>query len=404
MELKKERGQALILVAIAMVALLAVAGLALDGGKLHSNRRDVQNAADAAALAGAQILVDGVCKASGASDGDVRDAVLNYVASNGIEIDVTYPARNINAWYVDENETRLQVIGAGTVPNATKGVEVTVFFTETTNFMKMVGQPEMKASGNAVAMFGPVTQLPPNTPVIPVAVPDDAVYGMDAGDEFTVDNDIYCKTNGSQCIGDTGDANSQRGWLNFDYIYNIEHYQASDALRRTHKATTNANDIRDYVTGAKQTPPIFVGHPPEPLPPSAPTKVYLDGDYIHGEPGEKQADSKAIFDYYAGQTVILPVFDVVYSPEYMDAHTSDFPDPHVDSGQTWPNQNQYLYHIVGFAAAEICDPATDSNCNSNKEQKEIVGTFMLFNYGQVQIDPTKPVQCDAMVKGVTLWR
>ncbi len=404
METKSERGQAMILVAIAMVALLAMVGLALDGGKLHSNRRQMQNASDAAALAGAQVLLDGACK-GGAADGDVVTAIVAYTLQNGVAVDTTQPAKNINAWYVNASEQRLAVVGSGSIPSGTRGVEVTVMFTETTSFMKIVGQSEMSAAGNAVAMIGPVTQISGGSNVIPIAVPDDIVYGMAPGTKFTVDNDVYCKTNGEQCIGDPGDANSQRGWLNFDYIYNVEHYQSTDPLRRTHTATTNAAAIEAYISGAKQTPPIFLGTAPSPLPPAVPTTVYIDGDYIHGEPGEKASDAKALFDYYAGQTVIVPVFDVVYSPEYMDDHDEWFPDPAVDSGKTWPNQNQYLYHIVGFASVDVCDPATDGSCNSNNEQKEIVATLKLFNYGQVQINPTKAVLCgSAMLNGVALWR
>jgi hypothetical protein len=50
---KKESGQILIIVAVAMVALLGFAALALDGGMYYSDRRYDQNAADESALAGA---------------------------------------------------------------------------------------------------------------------------------------------------------------------------------------------------------------------------------------------------------------------------------------------------------------------------------------------------------------
>jgi Flp pilus assembly protein TadG len=48
-----ERGQALILIAFAAIALFAITGLAIDGSNKYSDRRHAQNAADAAALAGA---------------------------------------------------------------------------------------------------------------------------------------------------------------------------------------------------------------------------------------------------------------------------------------------------------------------------------------------------------------
>ncbi len=47
-----ERGQALILIAFAAIALFAITGLAIDGSAKFSDRRHAQNAADAAVLAG----------------------------------------------------------------------------------------------------------------------------------------------------------------------------------------------------------------------------------------------------------------------------------------------------------------------------------------------------------------
>jgi hypothetical protein len=49
----RERGQALILIAFAAIALFAITGLAIDGSAKLSDRRHAQNAADTAAVAGA---------------------------------------------------------------------------------------------------------------------------------------------------------------------------------------------------------------------------------------------------------------------------------------------------------------------------------------------------------------
>ena len=52
----RERGQAIVLMVLVVVALLGMIGLAVDGGRLYMERRSVQNAADNAALAGAYAL------------------------------------------------------------------------------------------------------------------------------------------------------------------------------------------------------------------------------------------------------------------------------------------------------------------------------------------------------------
>ncbi len=51
-----ERGQATVLFALMLVGLLGVAGLVIDGSNTQENHRQMQNAADAAALAGAEDL------------------------------------------------------------------------------------------------------------------------------------------------------------------------------------------------------------------------------------------------------------------------------------------------------------------------------------------------------------
>lgn len=55
---KKQQGVVLVLVAIAMLALLAMAALALDGGHLLLNKTRLQNAVDAAALSAARTVAD----------------------------------------------------------------------------------------------------------------------------------------------------------------------------------------------------------------------------------------------------------------------------------------------------------------------------------------------------------
>ena len=54
---RRQSGQAVVLVAVAVLLLTAILALALDGGSIYLDRRQDQNAADAAALAGAELLM-----------------------------------------------------------------------------------------------------------------------------------------------------------------------------------------------------------------------------------------------------------------------------------------------------------------------------------------------------------
>ncbi len=52
----EENGQTLIWVALGMIALMALVALAIDGANIYATRRQMQNAADSGALAGAREL------------------------------------------------------------------------------------------------------------------------------------------------------------------------------------------------------------------------------------------------------------------------------------------------------------------------------------------------------------
>lgn len=55
--LRKQSGQAVVLVAVAVLVLAAILALALDGGGIYLDKRQLQNAVDSAALAGAELLM-----------------------------------------------------------------------------------------------------------------------------------------------------------------------------------------------------------------------------------------------------------------------------------------------------------------------------------------------------------
>lgn len=84
-----ERGQAVLLLMLAMVGLLGFTALAIDGGMVYAERRAAQNAADAAALAGA------LAKVSAARDVDVdalqRAAENGYVTNGDNTVEVNNP-------------------------------------------------------------------------------------------------------------------------------------------------------------------------------------------------------------------------------------------------------------------------------------------------------------------------
>jgi Flp pilus assembly protein TadG len=87
----RERGQIIVIFALGLVAMVAMVGLVLDGGSAFAQRRTEQNAADLAALSGANIyLLTGsqdqatvAARATAASNGFTHGA-------GGIAVNVTY--------------------------------------------------------------------------------------------------------------------------------------------------------------------------------------------------------------------------------------------------------------------------------------------------------------------------
>jgi len=78
-----EEGQALVLMAITMMAMLFAIGLAIDAGTLFVAKRTMQEAADSAAFAGGVVLWQDLTKVTEAKAAAVADATLNGY-TNGV--------------------------------------------------------------------------------------------------------------------------------------------------------------------------------------------------------------------------------------------------------------------------------------------------------------------------------
>ena len=98
-----ERGQLLIVFALALTALVGMVGLIIDGGDTFLQRRDQQNVADAAAMAAGYAYVNGqdataaaqtIATANGYPNGANSTTVTVTIGSTSITVDVSRPHRN----------------------------------------------------------------------------------------------------------------------------------------------------------------------------------------------------------------------------------------------------------------------------------------------------------------------
>ncbi|MBN1886645.1 MAG: hypothetical protein JW850_01590 [Thermoflexales bacterium] len=165
---KSENGQAIILIALALVVVLAFAAMAIDLGNVFTERREAQNAADAAALAGAQQIALECAKATGANQANVRPAMQEMVELNA-------PGAEWVAYYLLEDGTVANYM-VGNDPNGLAcgcprryvGVDVIVTG-HTSGFLSgIIGQGALAAKAKARARYGTVSAF--NTGVYPITV------------------------------------------------------------------------------------------------------------------------------------------------------------------------------------------------------------------------------------------
>jgi Flp pilus assembly protein TadG len=430
-----QRGQTLVIVAAAMVGLLALAGLAIDGGNLVMERRRAQNAADAGALAGTRLLSLAMMTCDPIDlpelDDEIARAVNEYAETNGISDTDGVPGNEVNdnvvAYYVDPSETRLGTVGAmGTVPMGSSGVEVELRDQHRTYFLPVVGIRNIPSSAEAMAMTGIVTQLPPGAGMLPIAVPQIVVDDIDPNTDWEMfdtspDKDKegqFCYDSaGTEICIDNPDSpvNALRGWLNLNHIYNTEYLTATSPDNRTFDKNVS-ND------GCKEPLPGLAGYASGDCPYAYPiyagtscygetidagevcTETMTDGDFIHGSPGSRSSSLMQVYDGYAGKEAYAPVFDQVYLREYMvdnfdpaeppvgfESSGGGFSTSAGGSGDSW------YYHVVGYVATAI--PAgADSN-------KVLRGEFLRAPISAGKIDVTAwDGTCSLLMHGVTLWR
>src|SRR4051812_21683130 len=92
---RREDGQILVIFAVALIALLGIAGLALDGGSTFAQRRDQQSAADLAALAAANdYLISGSSTQAIARARTIASSNGYTNGSGGTAVDVAITTTN----------------------------------------------------------------------------------------------------------------------------------------------------------------------------------------------------------------------------------------------------------------------------------------------------------------------
>ena len=162
---KRERGQILMLAALLLPVLLGMAGMAVDIGSYASDRRALQNAADAVALAAAQELPDVI---------DTQDAADAWALKNNI----------------DPSEMQLVITGGTSEP----AVRVTIGRDHAFAFVRAVGVDDAPVEASAKAVK---VSLGANDGIVPWAVEEAVVGSVPFGQEIVIKYDANNPENGN---------------------------------------------------------------------------------------------------------------------------------------------------------------------------------------------------------------
>lgn len=169
-----QKGQALILIALAAIGLFAFAALAIDGSRVYSEKRHAQNAADTAAMAGA-LAYTRAAEEDKEDDVEINliitDAAQSRATSNGYDNNGASNDVTVLASDVPSNEC----------PNNTAGkdITVTILFHVDTTFTRVIGRNQVTNAVTATSRACDFYYGPPFGGNIIVSLGKDGI-GFDA--------------------------------------------------------------------------------------------------------------------------------------------------------------------------------------------------------------------------------
>ncbi len=159
-------GQSIPLIALMILVLVAIVGLAVDVGNTYAEHRRAVSASNAAAVAAMDVYIE---QGSSTTNADVYTAITESLDSNGIDIDSG--ERTFIGTYLAADgkpvEGRSPIIDESGqyVPVDTTYIKVEIDGTEETFFARMVGQDTLPISVEAYA-----GQCPPTSSVYPLTI------------------------------------------------------------------------------------------------------------------------------------------------------------------------------------------------------------------------------------------
>ena len=171
----QERGQALIMIALAVVGLFGFTALAIDGSRVFSDRRHAQNAADTAALAAALAKVRG---------NNFVQAGLDRAASNGY---VTDADSSVDVHLCSDVGLNPACEGIPGGDDKSEYIQVKIVSTIPTTFARIIGRATVTSVLTAVAKASGTNDQPPFGGAALVALKPDGPKTMEGTGNVSLD-------------------------------------------------------------------------------------------------------------------------------------------------------------------------------------------------------------------------
>lgn len=159
---KGTSGQMIAIFALALVAIVAMIALVLEGGNAYAQQRVVQNAADASANAGAVVLSQNLAVPGTKSDAEVATAVNAVAGANRLDSQTGYYTNVAGAFLssggaVVGSSASAATVGGGIIPPGAQGVHLGGKRSFETAFARVIGINTFDASADATAVTGRLT-------------------------------------------------------------------------------------------------------------------------------------------------------------------------------------------------------------------------------------------------------
>lgn len=142
----------MIVAVLALVAIVGMVGLVIDGGSLFAQQRIAQNGADGAATAGTVVIAEYMGGATGRTNKQVFDAIQASTVAN-----------ELAGWTAEYTNDFGQPIGinvtntAGPIPTGAEGVRATGTRSVSTTFSRIFGFDQIPANADATVVAGPLS-------------------------------------------------------------------------------------------------------------------------------------------------------------------------------------------------------------------------------------------------------